>query len=284
VQTNHPSIAPNYYDQAGNLRTGNRISRTLLTGVEDAVDNYRMAYGTGGDDANWTTPRHHHNFEQIRWAIDGDYSVGRNRVLPAGWIGYFPESAYYGPQSMSSNLSMLIVQFGGPSGQGYASVAQRRRGFDGLKARGGKLENGIYSWVDEQGVHRNQDAFEAVWEEMNGRKISYPEPRYDSIILINPETFRWIEDRNAPGVSRRNLGTFTEREVRIAFVRLEKGASLSLGTEPSAELMFLKEGQISHDGQVHEKLSAFGSAAGDGTETLTATEPSELLYVKLPTF
>ena len=47
---------------------------------------------------------------------------------PAGWVGYFPESAYYGPQSISPDLTMLVLQFGGPSGQGFASVAQRRKG------------------------------------------------------------------------------------------------------------------------------------------------------------
>jgi len=284
MQINHPSIAPNYYDQAGNLRNGNRISRTLLTGVEGAPSNYRLGYGTGGDDSKWTTPRHRHNFEQIRWAIAGDYSVGKNQVLPAGWVGYFPESAHYGPQSMSPNLTMLVLQYGGPSGHGFASVAQRRRGFDGLIAKGGKLENGIYGWVDEDGVHRNQDAFEAVWEEMNGRKISYPEPRYSNILLIDPEQFEWIGDRNAPGIARRRLGTFTERKVRIEFLRIAKGASLTFATENSDEILFLKEGILSHNGERHEKLSAFGSAADDRPEMLTAVEPAELFYVKLPTF
>ena len=79
MQIGNPAVAPNYYDQAGNLRTGNRISRTLLTGTENAPDNYRLGYSYGGDDAKWTTPRHHHNFEQIRYVLEGSYSVGRVR-------------------------------------------------------------------------------------------------------------------------------------------------------------------------------------------------------------
>lgn len=284
MRTNHPSLAPNYYDQAGNLRSGNRISRTLLTGVEGAPDNFRLGYSTGNDDGQWTTPRHHHNFEQVRWAIEGDYSVGSRQKLPAGWVGYFPESAYYGPQSQSPDLTLLVLQYGGPSGQGYPSVAQRKKGLADLKARGGRLANGIYSWVDADGKHRNQDAFEAVWEQMNGRRIDYPEPRYDSIVLMNPASFAWIEDSAAPGVYRRRLGTFTEREIRIGFVRLDQGAHLDFGTEPSTEILFLADGTISHDGQQHEKLTAFGSAAGDSAETLTAATPAELLYIKLPTF
>jgi len=283
VKVNHPTTAPNYYDQAGNLRSGDRISRTLLTGVEDDPGNYRLAYGTGGDSAQWTTPRHHHNFEQIRFPLEGDYSVGKNRKIPAGWVGYFPEAAYYGPQAISENVTMLLLQFGGPSGQGFASVAQRRKGYDGLTARG-TLQNGIFSWVDEQGKHHNQDAFEAVWEEMNGRKIVYPEPRYEDIILMNPATFEWIPDPDTPGVSRRNLGTFTEKEVRISFIRLESGASIEFGTQPSTEILFIKDGRISHDGTELETLTAIGSAPEDHVETLTATEPTELFYMKLPTF
>ena len=284
MKINHPSIAPNYYDQAGNLRSGNRISRTLLTGVEDDPGNYRLAYGTGGDSSQWTTPRHHHNFEQIRWAMDGDYSVGNKRKLPKGWVGYFPESAYYGPQTISQDVTMLLLQYGGPTGQGFASVAQRRRGYDGLTARGGKLENGIYSWVDENGVHRNQDAFEAVWEEMNGRKIQYPESRYDDIILMNPEAFQWKPDATQPGVAHRNLGTFTEKDVRIGFVKLDAGATLRFGGEPATEILFLKSGVIAHGDDKHEELSAFGSAPEDSVEILTAAEPAELFYMKLPTY
>src|SRR6201999_1056525 len=116
MQIGNPAAAPNYYDQAGNLRTGNRISRTLLTGTENAPDNYRLGYSYGGDDAKWTTPRHHHNFEQIRYVLEGEYSVATRRTIPAGHIGYFPESAYYGPQDINPELTMLILQFGGPSG------------------------------------------------------------------------------------------------------------------------------------------------------------------------
>ena len=284
MRSNHPSISPDYYAQAGNLRSGNRVSRVLLTGKEDAPDNFRLGYSTGGDADVWTAPRHHHNFEQIRWPMDGAYSVGRNQVLRAGCIGYFPEAAYYGPQSQSPDLTLLVLQFGGPSGQGFASVAQRRKGFDELKARGGTLENGIYSWIDEQGTHHNQDAFEAVWEQMNGRKIVYPKPRYDGIILMDPECFEWVEDAEAPGVFRRRLGTFTERELKIQLVRLTEGAQLRFGTESATEIAFLAQGAVSHGGDRHETLSAFGSDADEAAETLTALEPSEFLYVKLPSF
>jgi hypothetical protein len=284
MRSSHPSVALDYFKEAGNLRSGNRVSRILMTGQEGAPDNFRLGLGSGGDGTAWTTPRHHHNFEQIRWPISGDYSIGKNRLLPQGWVGYFPESAYYGPQVMSPNLTMLVLQFGGPSGQGFASVAQRKAGLDELLASGGTLENGIYSWVDSEGRHKNKDAFEAVWETINKREIQYPDPRYDDLILMNPECFEWIPDPGSPGIHRRHLGTFTEREVKISFIKADAGSTLVFGAEPSSEVIYLKSGEVTHDGQVHPSESAFGSAASDAEEELTASVDSELFYIKLPTF
>lgn len=284
MQIGHPGTAPNYYDQAGNLRTGNRVSRTLLTGQENAPDNYRLGYSHGGDTEQWTTPRHRHNFEQIRYVLDGEYSVATRRTLPAGHVGYFPESAYYGPQDINPDLTMLILQFGGPSGQGYASIAQRKKGLEDLRARDGELKNGIWSWVDEEGIHRNQDAFEAVWEQMNGQRIEYPSARYEDIILMNPASFSWVPDPDVPGKKWKALGMFSERLTKIAFVRLDRGAYLKLGLEAANEIAFIVEGAISVGGARHEALTAFGTSAQDGPEILVAQEPATLFYIKMPTF
>ena len=86
------------------------------------------------------------------------------------------------------------------------------------------------------------------------------------------------------GVARKMLGTFTERETRIGFVQLEKGASFTFGLEPAAEILFLQEGALTYNGTHHPTWSAFATAAGDGPETLVAAEDSELFYVKLSTF
>ena len=284
MQANHPSSAPNYYDLAGNLRTGDRISSVLLTGKENAPDNYRFAYSYGGDSENWTTPRHHHNFEQVRYCLSGDYSIGKDKVLPSGWVGYFPESAYYGPQEQSSNMTMLVLQFGGPSLNGFASVRQRRTGYDSLLAKGGKFENGVHTWIDEKGQKHNQDAFEAVWEHMYGKKIEYPKPRFADAIIMNPQAYDWVKDPELRGVAHRRMGTFAEREVKIGFIRVEAGATLRFGVEKSVELMFLQEGKMSMGGKSFPQLSAFGTTADDSPVELRAEDPTELFYVKLPTF
>ena len=98
-------------------------------------------------------------------------------------------------------------------------------------------------------MHRNQDAAEAVHEQIRGNQLTYPGKRYQELVLMDPESFAWIPDRDQPGVAWRKLGTFTEREVRIAFARLEAGATISLGAEPATEIVFVKEGGLSLDGQ-----------------------------------
>jgi hypothetical protein len=282
MRIGHADQAADYYAEAGNIRTGARTVKNLLTGVEGARDNYKFAFSYGEEGESWESPRHRHLFEQVRHVIDGEYVIAKNKVLPAGWVGYFPESAYYGPQVKRPSLKMVTLQFGGPSGLGFYSVAQRRDAMRSLKERG-SFSNGIYSWTGEDGTRHNEDAGEAVWGEVFG-DVVYPEPRYDGIVLIDPSNFDWIKDESSPAVWRKQLGTFSEREIKIALIRLDSGARLSLGTEPSAEVMFLKHGTVSHDGQAHGPLTAFGSAASEPPGTLTAAEDAELLYVKMPTF
>ncbi|GAA5196166.1 hypothetical protein GCM10023322_64480 [Rugosimonospora acidiphila] len=283
MKINHADLADSFYEVAGNIRSGERTVKALLTGRENAADNYKLAYSYGEKGSEWATPRHRHAFEQVRHPLEGDYSIGKNKVLRAGWVGYFPESAYYGPQVMSPNLKMVVLQYGGPSGRGFYSIPQRKAAMDVLKTKG-TFSNGIFSWVDEQGTHHNQDAGEAVWEQMFNEKMVYPPSRYEDLIMINPANFDWIKDENVPGVSHKRLGTFSERDVRIGFIKVDAGASLRFGAERAAEVLFLKEGSVQHDGQAHPRLSAFSSEAAETPETLEALEPTEFFYVKMPTF
>jgi hypothetical protein len=298
MKTSHPVSAPNLYEIAGgDIRTGrgtdgaplqkqDRIAHELLTGEAGSLGNYRLGYSESANAETgnaWTTPRHRHIFEQVRHPLEGDYSIAGDQVLPAGWVAYFPESAYYGPQKLSPNLKSVVLQYGGPSGLGYMSAGQRKAGLAELLKKG-ELKDGIYSWTTPDGRTHNQDAHEALWEEVRGEKTSYPQARYDSLIMMNPASFPWIRDDSLTGVARKTLGVFTERDVRIGFVQLEAGAELPFGTQPSSEILFLKQGEIRHGDTKYPRLSAFGSDAADSPETLVATEDSELFYVKMCTF
>ena len=121
-------------------------------------------------------------------------------------------------------------------------------------------------------------------EEAMNRKVSYPEPRYKDIVLMNPDSFSWMKDKNQPGVATKMLGRFTERDVRVAFVQMEKGATYNFGVENSDEVLFLKKGKMTHENVQYGDLTGFATAPEEKPQTLTAIEPSELVYMKLPTF
>jgi hypothetical protein len=73
------------------------------------------------------SPRHKHNFDQFRFPIRGKFSIGTDPevVLHEGELGYFPEGVEYGPQlDGEESKEMLILQFGGPSRQGFISYAK----------------------------------------------------------------------------------------------------------------------------------------------------------------
>src|ERR1700712_1290064 len=136
-------------DLVGSMRDGVLAQKHLLIGEEGSPNNYDLNGGRAGA-GGWRTPRHRHNFDQIRYVMKGDYPYAGEKVLPEGWIGYFPESVYYGPQDRAEGLETMVLQFGGASGGGYLSVAGREAANDALKANG-EFKNGVYTYYDEAG-------------------------------------------------------------------------------------------------------------------------------------
>src|SRR5262249_6359957 len=156
-------------------------------------------------------------------------------------VGYFPEGVYYGPQVRKSGLLMLLCQFGGASGCGFMSKSQRKVGLEALKAKG-FFEKGAFTYIDAAGQRHRQDAYEAMWEAVMGRELRYPEPRYNEIITINPENFDWEDSRATPGLSVKSLGSFTERNTRMGFLRLDRGAQFTPGKDETPQVLFLTKG------------------------------------------
>lgn len=264
---------------AGNLRVGEYDEKILATGEEGSPDNFRLSYATAVEDS-WT-PRHRHNFEQFRFALTGEFRYGKNNVIPPGWVAYFPESVPYGPQWRSKGAVTLYFQFGPASGAGYMSLRQRRQGYKDL-VRSGSFENGAYTYFDENGRKHNRDAFEAVWEQAMGRKLTYAKPRYTDVILMDPGAFHWVEDPASPGVAYKWLGSFTERGTKVGFARLRAGATLRIDPAHAAHIVFLVSGTLSAGGSSQPPHTAFNLAAGSEPATLKAEEDSELYCITLP--
>jgi hypothetical protein len=108
--------------RVGSMREGVLEQKFLLMGQDNSPNNYLLNVGrTGG--GGWTTPRHRHTFDQVRYVLKGRYPIAKSVVMEEGSVGYFPESVHYGPQDRPEGLEMMVCQFGGASGQGRYSIA-----------------------------------------------------------------------------------------------------------------------------------------------------------------
>jgi quercetin dioxygenase-like cupin family protein len=264
------------------FRGGGKEFRTLLKGRDGDRGNYRMVYArqTGAVSG----PRHRHNFDQIRLCLEGRVNFGPDRWIDPGEVAYFPEGASYGPEESDVARLALTIQFGGPSGLGFVSETQQLAAMAELKMSG-RFENGVYRREGDlpEGTKRNQDAFEAIWEHVNGCRISYPQRRYDEPILMRPQNFCWRPVMGEAGVAERRLGTYSERNVSIAMRHLEPGARTSFAARGGALLGFMMSGSAEFSGQALRPHSAFELAAGE-TGRLAAESVAEIFLLGLPEF
>jgi hypothetical protein len=264
----------------GGSRDGTYDSKLLLWGEEDSPKNYKFNLSHAVTD--WKAPRHKHNFDQFRYLLAGEFVYGE-KVLPVGHVAYFPEGIPYGPQIRKQGMSIVLCQIGGASGNGFLSTPQRLKAHAELAERG-TFYKGVYTWTDENGNKHNQDSAEAVYEQATGGKTTYPEPRYNDIIVMNPDNFEWIPEGGSEGVSVKWLGTFTERQSSVGFIHIEKGATFQAGTARGVQLCFLVNGGIEYSGRNYPKHTAFGFDANEGPIGLTATEESKIFFVIGPAF
>lgn len=264
------------------FRGGGKEFRTLLAGRPESPGNYRMVHArqTGAV----YSPRHRHNFDQLRFCVSGRVNYGRDCWIEPGEIAYFPEGAHYGPEESDVARVAVTIQFGGASGQGFLAEPEQLAAMEELK-KTGVFENGVYRREGERapGQKRNQDSFEAIWEQARGRRLDYPAPRYDGPILMRPARFAWVALADAPGVFVRALGTFTERRLEVAMLRLDAGAIMNFGKRGGDRLGFVVAGRGEIAGAELRAHSAFAIETGEAAR-LTAREPMELLVTGLPEF
>ena len=61
--------------QVGSMREGTLSQKFLLQGDDDSPNNYLLNVGLTGS-GGWGTPRHRHNFDQIRYVLKVGTSGG----------------------------------------------------------------------------------------------------------------------------------------------------------------------------------------------------------------
>jgi hypothetical protein len=255
-------------------RAGLFHSQSLLTGPEGTPENFYVQLSHLHND--FFSPRHRHNFDQVRVQLVGDASFTRDGVMRPGMVGYFPEGVYYGPQENAGESKTLVLQFGGASGSGYISEERFQQGVEELKAFG-TFEKGVFHRPKEDGGRKNQDAYEAVWEYIHGRKLEYPKSEHGQPVFMDPATFQWQDEPGLPGVRRKLMGVFSARKLRISVIGLDAGARAPLAAN-SIAFVFSGRGQVQgKEWREHATLRT-----GEQAETMVASEASEVLELHIP--
>lgn len=271
LQVRH--IAAKNTSRAGGMRI-----YQYLEGRPGELDNFMFqVYHT---DSDYETPRHRHNFDQIRVQVEGDeYDYSRNGKMRLGDVGYFPEGTYYGPAKSGDGVATLLLQIGGMSGQGYMSQSEYVPAVAELKKKG-EFKDGIFTWHDQNGQKHNQDGYEAVWEFCRKQRLEYPPERFQAPVFMNPESFDWFPYEGTPGVDHKILGRFGGGGgMKLGYFRMNAGATIK--SAPERTLFFVLSGSGRANDQQWVARSAIHVDRGDSC-TLTADQPATLFYIGIP--
>jgi quercetin dioxygenase-like cupin family protein len=257
------------------VREGVFQSRTLLTGEPNTPGNFSLQLSSMPQ--TYYSPRHRHNFDQVRFQIEGEFDFDSDGKMKPGSVAYFPEGTPYGPQTSEASSLTLVLQFGGASGSGYLSSEQYDKAQAELRAMG-SFAKGVYTRTTADGRKLNKDAYQAIWEHVNGRPLIYPPPRYARPIFTAPENFAWVPIAGAPGASCKRLGEFTECRSRLAFYRVDEGSRLELEDH---SIYFVISGSGMVDGSRFAKYTTIHVARAERS-IVTAKESAEFLQLGLP--
>ncbi len=259
-------------------RGGTFHFRMLMEGEPGTKGNFQFTLGQMGGD--FFSPRHRHNFEQVRFQINDELDFGRDGKLKTGMIGYFPEGMRYGPQTQNPEETPMaaVLQFGGPSLSGYLSRTEVKAGMDEL-SQYGEFKDGVFRRTDAPRGKKNLDGYQAIWEHANGCKMEYPKPRYEKPVFMDPDSRAWTAVEGSPGVSEKFMGVFTEARTRVAIMKVEPGATFVTGGKRSIFLVRSGAGEV--EGEPFRTFTTVYTEKGE-TASFTASETTTLLHVDFP--
>jgi hypothetical protein len=279
----HDETTP--WGPARSVRGGRIVFKELLRGEENMPTNFSLVLAD--TDVNFKSPRHRHNFDQIRVTLEGSTNFGPRHNIEVGDVAYFPEGTHYGPQNqelVGKGSLAMVIQFGGASGSGYMSQRQLFDGQEQLRAFG-DFEGGVFRRKAAAPDGRmNQDAYEAIWEYQNRRPVEYPKPRMTEPVHFRAAGLPWVDVHGQRGVRWKELGSFTERNIRVGCLRLDAGAQYSPEPRPQERIVFIHEG-AGHFGS-GERWSKHTAIHLDANEApaMTSAAPTEALILFLPRF
>jgi hypothetical protein len=260
---------------------GSSLHRRLLRGTPGAPGNFEaiVLWSQQSDEGSSRTfPRHRHTFDQVRLTLSGTPEWVPGVATPPGAISYVPAGTWYAPSQRDAGHAQLHIQFEGANRYPFTDYSSLILARDRLAERG-TFEGGRYWWVDENGTRHSKDGFEAGQEEATGRRPEFPLPRYTTPINIEPENFAWIETE--PGVQLKELGRFSERQTRIAMLRLDGSAVYQIPVPEQTTLLFVTSGSGAADGQAVGERDSMLLEPGE-TGTVSTTSELALFILGFP--
>ncbi len=261
-------------------RNGDIEFTPLVTGPRGSRGNFEFTLAMAG--SGFSTPRHRHNFDQVRIMLEGRFSFGRDQVQEPGSVGYFPEGCFYQQQGLGRSVTLLL-QLGGANGEGYMDFEQLYRGAEEIR-RHGEFHDGIYTVRNPDGTLVNKDGHQAVWEHVFGRPLKFLRPRYQQAIIMAPDEYHWLPAPGGDaGVQRKLLGVFTERALGLWMLRLDAGAGYVLSGGAGGCLLFVRHGTGKWDAGGWLAQSTLHLAAGEQCR-MQAETTAECYGIDLPAF
>lgn len=249
--------------------------------IEIDVPGLTIEYSYSIVPDGYFTPRHRHNFDQIRYTTYGIQSTGLGDLAP-GECGYFPEGAYYGPQKQEGECGCLVLQFQGASGEHLLSNEEMNETHARLLEQGAVFKDGVCTFATPDGRKVNKDSYEAIWEAHEGRELAFPPPRYREPVMMMAERYGWVADRRRPGIETRHLGTFSEMRTEIGFLRLAPGAAIPAGRNEDMELRFLLEGSFTCGGARWDRDTYMFIPAGAEVGAVASETGGTFFTITLP--
>lgn len=229
-------------------------------------------------DTTTSSPRHRHNFDQIRIGLEGVGTYGRGREIRERMIGYFPEGTRYGPQGVSRiPNTQAVLQFEGASGGRYIASEVINKSTEALR-RTGEFRNGLYF---AEGERRGVDAFQAVWEHAAGHPMVYPVPRFEDPVYLHVDAFSYLP-AGVRGVEKKLLGVFGERELSIRMTRLSGDADVAIGDGRQRCISFLLGGSVRLGPDCLGQWSAIYTEPGERAIVTGTGGETELVEIALP--
>lgn len=256
--------------------------KTMFRGEDGKPDNYWFTLVQVRE--HYDAPRHRHNFDQVRFVLKGEFGFNEDQQQQAGTVGYFTEGTWY-TQVGRGFSHTLLLQCENASRTPYVSTET----FPAVAAelrKTGAFRNGRYvTTVDGKEV--TKDGYEAVWEHITGRTLAYVEPRYEKPVIMDPGRYTPVPVAGEPGVTRKALGTFTERELAVSLFQLAAGATHRFdGARDGFCLAYVVSGEgrigaAARPDTPWREGTGLKLAADDALD-IVATSPAEIFVIAMP--